>query len=228
MTSSVDDSQTSLLDASNLEKLYDQMNTGDIILFGSEKYYISRLIEWYSGSKWSHIGIVLKDPTYINPLLTGLYLFESGAEDMVDSADKIYKYGVQIVPLQEKIKRYKGYAYWRKLDANIDNLSYKMLSIYISVHNRPYDLSFYDLLSTKMNVVFKNKKYKNAIMNWFRPNHRKLDEFFCSALVGYIYTELELIDKNTQWTECRPAYFSEENPNFTMINGMLEDEVKIK
>lgn len=239
MTSNTDVSKVDASDANNcaivetsnkskLEELYKQMNTGDILLFGSRKYWISRLIEWYGHSKWSHVGIVLKDPVYINPLLKGLYLLESGAEDMPDVVDHVHKYGVQIVPLEEKIEEYNGYVHWRKLDADIDDLDYKMLSIYISVHDRPYDLSFYDLLTTKMNVDLKVHKYKNPIMNWLRTDHRRIDQFFCSALVGYIYTELELINKNTQWTECRPSYFSQEYPKNIMIKGKLEDEVVLK
>ena len=64
------------------------LQTGDIILFSNKKSWFSRLIEWKTQTKWSHVAIVLKDPTYINPSLQGLYIWESGAEKFGDSENK--------------------------------------------------------------------------------------------------------------------------------------------
>ena len=74
----------------------DQFNNGDIILFDGKKYIISRIIEYILGSKWSHVGIILKDPTFIHPDLKGYYLLESGSESFKDCDEDIKKFGVQI------------------------------------------------------------------------------------------------------------------------------------
>ena len=56
---------------------------------------------------------------------------------------------------------------------------------------------------------------------------KKTDRFWCSALVGYIYTELGLLPYNTDWSILRPSDFSSENKNLPLINCKLEKEVKI-
>ena len=53
-----------------LDTFLETCQTGDILLYNSN-YWYSRLIEWGSGSKFSHISIVLRDPTFINEKLTG-------------------------------------------------------------------------------------------------------------------------------------------------------------
>jgi len=197
------------------------MNTGDIILFKGEHSIISYIVELFTSSDWSHIGIVLKDPTYIDPSLKGLFLLESGYEDISDSINHTRNYGVQLVDLHKKVNTYDGVVVWRKLEANIDNLDEKMKLIYQTIKDRPYDFNLYDFIETSMNIQRPEPSYSSAILNYFRPNHRKTDTFFCSALVAYIYTELELLEKDTQWTRCLPKYFSDDNLNFKLLKGKL-------
>ena len=59
------------MDNISRKNLVDNCNTGDILLYNS-KYLIGRAIEYFTQSKFSHISIVLKDPTYIDPQLKGL------------------------------------------------------------------------------------------------------------------------------------------------------------
>lgn len=250
------------------QSLYDfsKFYTGDILLFGSKKSKLSELIEWWCDSKWSHVGIILKDPKFINYKLKGYYLLESGYEDFADAEDHIKKYGVQIVPLEKVFQEYNGYIYWRQLKLDIDKLKEKytndtnigvlknenserddvehisyenlmaiinlrLATIYKSIKNKPYDLSLYDLYSLKMNIDAPEIKFKSPILNWlniFDFSHKKLDSFICSGLVAYIYTELGFLDKNTEWSECMPKYFSSENKNLKLLKCNLEPEVKVK
>ena len=205
----------------NIENYYKRMKTGDIILFKGRHSIISTIIQLFTSSSWSHIGIVLKDPVYIDPSLKGLFLLESGYEDIADSINHTRNYGVQLIDLRKKINEYDGIVVWRKLNANIDNLSEKINMIYQTIKDRPYDFNLYDFIETSMNIQRPEPSYSSAILNYFRPNHRKTDTFFCSALVAYIYTELGLFPKNTQWTRCLPKYFSDENPELKLIKGNL-------
>lgn len=223
-----------------------KFKTGDILLFGSKRSYLSRLIEWWCDSKWSHVGIILKAPVHISKNLTGYYLLESGYENFVDAEDHIQKYGVQIVPLDKVLNSYDGYIYWRKLDIKVKDLDkiedvnmadlqnvidYKLAMIYKEIKNKPYDVSLYDFLSLKMNIDFPEIRYSNPLLNWldlFDNSHRKLDSFICSGLVAFVYTELNFLDKNTEWSECMPKYFSSENKNLVLNNCSLEPEYKIK
>ena len=64
-----------------------QFSTGDILLFehkfdttSIKTSFMSILDEgigWFSKSRYSHVGIVLKDPEFTSPHLKGLFLFES-------------------------------------------------------------------------------------------------------------------------------------------------------
>lgn len=51
----------------------DEYDTGDIILFSSRTIIPSIISKWFS-NKYSHVAMILKDPTFIDPLLKGLYL----------------------------------------------------------------------------------------------------------------------------------------------------------
>ena len=83
------------------KKLLETTDTGDIILFNSRKYWYSRWIESVLHSKFSHIGIIIKNPSFIDEKLTdGTYLFESSYEGIPDSIDHKKIYGVQLNPLK--------------------------------------------------------------------------------------------------------------------------------
>ena len=93
----------------------DKLETGDIILFNSESQsgffkYFSDLIKFGTHSNYTHIGMVLKDPTFFknksNEDLKGLYFWESSWENIPDAQDGEIKLGVQIVPLKDIKERY--------------------------------------------------------------------------------------------------------------------------
>ena len=63
-----------------MENIINTFETGDIILF-SNNYSLwdittwpSFIVEYFSNSKYSHIGMILKDPTWLNKKLTNIYL----------------------------------------------------------------------------------------------------------------------------------------------------------
>ena len=78
------DGNTNKSQSISLDDFVKDCETGDILLYNSQ-YWYSRLIEIGSGSKFSHISIILKDPTFINPNLKGTYILESSYEDIPDS-----------------------------------------------------------------------------------------------------------------------------------------------
>lgn len=79
------------------------LKTGDIVLFNCQKGIIGKFIQWITNSYYSHVGIVLKNPTFIKENLNGLYLWESGRESFGDSEDNQIKFGVS---LRNKSKYY--------------------------------------------------------------------------------------------------------------------------
>jgi cell wall-associated NlpC family hydrolase len=178
------------------------LKTGDVLLFdygGSGiSGFFSSLIKWVTRSNISHVAMVLKDPSFIHPTLKGYYVWESNWEGTPDPQDKRIKFGVQITPLEEIIHTYKkhnSHIYYRKCLYPISPFTDDTLrDIHDVVYNKVYDIIPGDWLS--------------AI--WHQDSHpQKTDRFWCSALVGYIYTKCGLLPQDTDWSLLRPSDFSE-------------------
>ena len=90
----------------------DDLKTGDLIFFTGHTQgwlkYFSSLIEYTTHSNYSHIGMIIKDPTFISPCLKGIYVWESGWEGDYDPQDNKIKLGVQITPLKEILENFKN------------------------------------------------------------------------------------------------------------------------
>lgn len=199
----------------SLADFLETCQTGDILLYNSQ-YWYSRLIEWGSGSKFSHISIILRDPTFINEKLNGLYILESSYEDIPDSNTGEKVWGVQIIPLQHVLdeyqKSYVGNLYYRRLETEKDE-------------------SFYNKLKECVNHT-EGDKYDLNPVDWFKAefqldvgNTRKENTFWCSALVGYVYCQLGFIDQDISWSILPPRKFSHfENDRLTYYNCSLHPE----
>lgn len=205
----------------NLERLMSDCDTGDLILYNTKCWY-SKFIEYFSDSIYSHIGIILKDPTFINEKMKGLYVLESSYEDIADSNTGERIWGVQIIPLDYVINQYKtgsmGDLYYRKLDSDKNE-------------------EFYTNLKKSINEV-EGDKYNLNPVDWckalFKINHgdnHKKDTFWCSALVAYIYVSIGYLDEGIPWTILPPKAFSYyeniSNPTLTYVNCKLHPEQKI-
>lgn len=187
--------------------------TGDIILFNTTSGWFAKIVEYFTNSLYSHVGMIVKDPEFTEKPMVGLYFWESSREVFPDAEDGKIKLGVEIVDL-EKVLRYNENLYYRKLVLEEDfELDHKKLTeIHKVAHNKPYDYNIVDW-----------------ILAWFKKDitPQKTDRFWCSALVGYIYTELGLLSKDTDWSILTPSDFSTEKPDFPLQHCRLEPEVKI-
>lgn len=205
------------LNADRYKELFDKLDTLDIILFKGEDYWFSYVVEYLTWSEFSHIGIVLKSPTYISPELTGVYLLESGSENFPDAEDHKRKFGVQISDLTEILDNYTGKVYYRKLSKipfyesfnSLLDLEYgyddkqseqeefnkKLAQIYKDVYDKPYDDLIFDLLRTEVQLEV--------------GDCRNDKRFFCSALTAYVYARLELLPTNIDWSLVMPKHFGE-------------------
>lgn len=213
----------------------DNLETGDILLFGDSPYWFGRVVSYFAKSPYSHVAIVLRNPTYIDPSLKGLYVLESGIESFPDSEDHVKKFGVQITSVTELLTKSSndlGYLTYRKLNTTMskEELEAKIKEIHEKVHDKPYDIDLLDFIDASNNVVtvedtpvpVKKQKTKSwsSMLSWFVPSHRKTDTFFCSALVGCVYTYLGFLPSDTKWSECTPAFFSSvENPDMKLVGG---------
>jgi hypothetical protein len=208
------------IDSINISQLMNKCQTGDLILYSSNNW-ISYFIEYFTGSQFSHIAMIIKDPTYIDSNLKGIYVLESGYETVPDPEDHKLKYGVQLTPIKEVINQYNdgkmGKLYYRQLTClRSNNFKNKIKKIHLDIHNKPYDLNILDWLKADLKLKL--------------GNERKTKEFWCSALIAYVYHQLGFLNKDIKWTIVTPKEFSKkEDPNdLKFINCILHGEQLIR
>jgi len=171
----------------------------DIILFkGKYPWYTpSRLFEgiirYFTGSEYTHVGLVLKDPTWINPSLQGLYLWNSGTYNGGDAENNEVKIGVQLNPLIEYIHKYKGDVYVRRLESEIN--IHELYGIHKKVHSAQYNTNLVDWICGYFNVD--RSPYKQH-------------KFWCSAFVSYVFYEMGFFKSLINWDVVRPSFFDDE------------------
>lgn len=201
------------------KKILENCETGDILLYNTRFWY-SRIIEYVSGSKYSHISIILKNPIYLNPNLKGIYVLESALEEDINDINLDKKIdGVQIIPISHVFDQYKnsniGNLYYRKLNTNRDNLFIDNLKNTINkIEGDKYDVNILDWIKAALNI---------QLGNLYRDN-----TFWCSAMVTYVYIQLNLLDKNIPWTIISPKKYSfYEKDSIQLINSSLDPELYI-
>ena len=195
-----------------------ELNTGDLLLFNSHSSsFLSSLIKWGTHSNYTHVAMILKDPTFIHPSLKGTFVWESSWEGTPDPQDGKVKLGVQITPLQEIIDSYGAQnVFVRKVQCDERCFSEQRLKyVHSVVYDKPYDIFPLDWIG----ALFR----KDA-----KP--QKTDRFWCSALVGYIYTQCGILIPETDWSILRPSDFSIAGENLKFYdNAKLEDnETRIR
>tara|TARA_B100000674_G_C37920028_1_gene952812 strand:+ start:926 stop:1519 length:594 start_codon:yes stop_codon:yes gene_type:complete len=191
------------------------LKTGDILLFSYQGNSIfSSFIKYFTGSQITHVGMVLKDPDFIQPSLKGYYVWESGIENEPDPQDNKKKLGVQITPFDEIFETYSSTnseIYVRRVDSSENFTNETLQKIHKVVYEKPYDLvpkDFYEALEKK------------------DDEPQKTSRFWCSALLGYIYTQCEILNKDTDWSILFPKDFSSESTTLE-FKIPLSDDIKI-
>ena len=187
-----------------------KLKTGDIILFtGSNKGFFrifDGLISYATHSNYTHVGIILRDPLFIHPTLKGLFVWQSGWNGKPDENDGKIKLGVQVSSLKDVLDDYKdSKVIIRQIKCNpwtFNNV--KLKEINEIVYNKPYDIIPRDWFEA---LMLKDSK------------PQKTDRFWCSALVGYIYTKCGIISNGTDWSILKPSDFSLEGETLKYVNN---------
>ena len=180
-----------------------ELDTGDILLFRGNSW-ISRILEYFGQSAYSHVGMILKNPKYIHPdLPDGLYLLESSSNNTPDVEDGRFKIGVQIHRLEDIVHEFpKGSIYARYMDCIRDEAFYhRLVAIHTEVHNKPYDLNPFDWIRAEWNIVHPFS---------ISPSYQHTDSFWCSALLCYLYSKLDCLERDVDWSIIAPREFSSE------------------
>lgn len=193
------------------------MQTGDLLLFSGEGI-ISSLLEFVGCSVYSHVGILIENPSFLHPgLKDGWYVLDSSWGVSPDSEDHEVKFGVQLRTLEEVIKQYTSHSIFiRRIDAPRDATFYERLKeAHSVVHNKPYNTHLMDWIAAKENMV---QPFEVSSV-W-----KCTDRFWCSALVSYIYYKLDWISE-LNWSLVAPREFSnKESTSKVVFKCPISDE----
>lgn len=195
------------------------LETGDLLLFHGTTL-LSNILEYFGQSKYSHIGMIVKNPKFLNDHLEdGIYVLDSSYGYKPDEEDNQIKYGVQIHKLEDIIKLYDPYMIYIRKVKNVirDNIFYeKLKEIHTTIYNKPYDLNIIDWITALENL-------SNPIT--INPLWKKTNRFWCSSLISYIYLKLGWIS-DVNWSLIAPREFSsKESTGQLLFICVLEDEL---
>ena len=196
----------------------DTCETGDLLLYSDKKAWYSRAIEFFTGSKFSHVSMILKSPTFLDPSLNGIYILESGHENVPAIDTGKITFGVQISSIsvvKTTMKNPKNQIYFRKLYVKRDENFFKCIkSGYEIAKNKSYDFNPWDWIKAEFNLHI--------------GNEHKLDTFWCSALIAFMYVKMNLLNVTIPWTIIEPKFFSYyENKKQIYNNCDLFAEIKL-
>lgn len=207
----------------SVEDLLSKCQTGDLLLFNTRSHWYDFLIEKITQSKFSHVGMIVRDISCLDCSNVGICMLESGYEDFTDVVDNKQIYGVQLSNLREVINTYTnsngrtGYVYYRSLAC-------------------ARDATFYETTREKIEIVY-DKPYDLLPQDWFKSafdiqsgNEQRMRTFWCSALVAYMYDMYGFIKRQTPWTIIQPTQFSYyEGKQIDLLEHVkLEPEVLVK
>lgn len=194
----------------------DNLNTGDLILCHGENKDghldpgLDGLIEFFTKSPWEHAAIIIKDPWWTTPKLEGMYIFQSGSgpngykdvlngnvsgctlnhlNDFLANRDKIY------------IRQIKGIN-WGESEINMFQTAFE------KSHGKPYDKNVCSWIGSGLGSFF-NCRWLSKI-----TTPPETENFWCSALVAWMYVSMKWIPKDTDWSSLTP----EDLANITFNN----------
>ena len=187
--------------------------TGDILLFNG-KGWLSYFIEYFGKCDYSHIGMVVVNPS---TELKGVYLLDCSLED---------NKAVQLRLLDDVIKDYDGSVYFRKMIyERSEKFQTSIMNVYNEVKDVPYDLDIFDWIAAK--ILVDTDDLCRAEKTPF-SNIKDTSKFWCSALVAYLYVRSDILPISTPWSIIAPVDFTSYPKYFLEFKCKFEVEKKIK
>ena len=167
-----------------------KFNTGDLLFFhGNKKSLIDDLIMDVSDSPYSHVGMIIVDPKW-DETLKGPYLLQSTSGYTYSEEDREEEKGVTLASIPENfegvdIRRYEG-------TMNTETLE----KVHDEVHHLPYDTAWWDWIKAGLSHL--------GFSRWVQ-NERHDNNFWCSALVAFVYVKMGILPEKTNWSNLAPG-----------------------
>jgi len=156
--------------------LRDQLKTGDLILF-SGRSLAARIVRGFTGSRWSHVGLVVRLPEHPQTPLLWEATRASKVQDIVHG--RAFD-GVQLVSLDDRIAGYQGVVAVRRLQGVVTDAQarQRLDELMMAWQAKPY-----------RNFVRQHLSY------WVRGEQGLAFQKggFCSELVAEVYRQWRLL-----------------------------------
>ncbi len=180
----------------SLDEFLETCQTGDLLLYSGKAWY-SWVIEYMTDSPYSHISMILRDPTFMGKKLEGIYIIEAKCQSTIDSIREKPIFGTRIIPFEVACQDYLaggGNLYYRKLCCERNEVFMERLEAAITkVYGSPYDTNPFDWLRAEFGIL--------------HGNNQRDDTFWCSALIAYLFVRLGFLPGCVEWTLMKPSRF---------------------
>jgi hypothetical protein len=156
----------------------DDLKTGDLVLFSGASFF-SSVIKWAIGGRWSHVGVLVRSPSFPGRVL----LWEATTlADLPDAESARAEAGTQLVFLSERLATYAGEFKLRPLDRPVTpEMEAALTRRRRELSGRPYEQEKLDLI-------------RAAFDGWFGESRgERLNSLFCSELVAEAYQAMGLL-----------------------------------
>ena len=172
----------------------DQLKSGDLVLFSGRSGFSSS-IKWFTNSRWSHIGMVLRHKDFDSPLIwESLRLGQLPDVLLGEVRD-----GVQTLSMDERIEQCSDAVSVRLLNQPLtDDMVCSLWALHEELQGRPYEQRLWELVRAV---------YDGPLGD----NEEDLTSLFCSELVAVAYQRMNLLpcvsSGGAPSNEYTPAYF---------------------
>lgn len=187
------------------QKLRAQLNTGDLVLF-SGTTFSSRIVQLFTFSRWSHIGVIVRLPEHDNKPLLWELTRASKLPDIHYGAS--LGDGVQLVSLDDKLSSYVGDVAIRRLRGGCDEAKRLVL--------------LRELLADWQAKPYRNIIQKNLSAWWRGEEATTISQQggFCSEFVAELYKSWQLLPSDRPSRYYVPQDFAQ-NASLKLLQGRL-------
>lgn len=174
-------------------QLREQLKTGDLVLF-SGRSWAARLVRGFTGSRWSHVGLVVRLPEHPQTPLLWEATRASKIQDIVQGCAFD---GVQLVSLDDRVAGYQGLVAVRRLQGVVTDAQarHRLDELMLAWQAKPY-----------RNFVRQHLSF------WVRGEQGLAFQKggFCSELVAEVYRQWRLLPADMPARNYVPRDFASE------------------
>lgn len=183
-------------------------NNGDIVLFSGESQ-TSNLVTFFTGSRWSHIGIIYR-PVGSPPLLFESVKTEDKGSRNVDVRTGRVEVGVRLVDLRYTLETFKGHA--------VAMRTFCLPASFMDNEQRAQQFYTHMLKAMETSVKqYRGRPYETDIMNFVLARYvfisikeESKKALFCSELVALCLMKAHLLPHEHSSIQFIPEDFSAE------------------